>query len=170
MYQILHMATLKNTEWALAGSLTLILLSLWVVAKILAWHFSQGTSRECLSHVTIEVEGEVEHPGLYTVAKGTPVGEILRKARPNRYANLRTIDVEAPIVAEARFNIESLQRLTIHVTGAVTEPMEIEVLPGTRICQLRQRVSLNEDADLSFFKKKRLLADGEILVIPKKNS
>ncbi len=125
-----------------------------------------GTHAE-LVHVTIE--GFVDRPGVYDLPKGMPVGEALRKARPKRFADLRNIDLKRPITSSV-LKIEPLCSLQIHVMGEVTAPGTIEVEPGTRICQLKQKIALTPDADLTFFKKRKFVDDGDVIVVPcKKN-
>lgn len=160
--------SLRSTEWALAGSLLLVLLSLFVVAKIQAKHCSKGTDSISIALVTIQIAGFVERPGVFEVARGTPFEEVLRKARPKRFANLRGLDPMSPLLQSMELTIEPLQSLRVQVQGAVAKPELIEVAPGTRICHLKQIISLAESADLTFFKKRRLLADGDVIDIPEK--
>jgi len=159
---------LRSAEWALAGSMLLVLLSLFVVAKIQARQCSKGTDNVPIALVTIQISGFVENPGVFEVARGTPIGEVLRKARPKRFANLRGLDSISPILNSMELAIEPLQSLRVQVNGAVEKSELLEVPLGTRICHLKQNLSLAKSADVSFFKKRRLLSDGDVIEIPEK--
>lgn len=161
---------LRAAEWALAGSMLLILFSLFIIAKIQANQCSKGTESISIVLVTIHISGFVDNPGIFEVARGTPLEEVLRKARPKRFANLRALDPSLILSNSMELTIEPLQSLRVQIQGAVKKTEWIEIDPGTRICQLKQIVSLSEEADLTFFKKRRLLSDGEVLVIPGKIS
>ena len=157
---------LRVSEWIFAGSLVLILSSLWLVAKIQTWQYSKGTTSSPIELVSVQIEGFVKRPNVYEFPVGTPLREALRKARPKRFADLRCLDPMAPILGPMKLTIKSLQSVKIHITGAVAKNEILEVTPGTRICQLKERISLLQGADLSFFKKQRFVMDGEILEIP----
>jgi hypothetical protein len=148
--------------------LLLVLLSLFVIAKIQARQCSKGTDSIPIALVTIKIEGFVEHPGVFEVARGTPLEELLRKVRPKRFANLRDLDPLSPLLNSMELAIKPLQSLRVQVNGAVEKSELIEVAPGTRICHLKQIISLAESADLTFFKKRRLLSDEDVIEIPEK--
>jgi hypothetical protein len=118
--------------------------------------------------VTVEITGNVERPDAYEIASGTPRGEVLRLASPKRFADLRTVNVHLPVTQSMQLQIETLGTLQIQVTGAVQTPQMLEVDPGTRICHLKHKVVLADGADLTFFKKRRLLSDGDVVEIPVK--
>jgi hypothetical protein len=157
---------LRASEWILAGSFVLILLSLFAIAKIQAWQYGQGSECALVPIATVKIEGCVQRPGTYEFPVGTPLKEILHKARPDRFANLRSIDPEAVLIGALELTIPKLECLKISVTGAVAKNETIEVLPGTKLCQLKPKIALIEDTDLTFFKKRRLLVDGEVIEVP----
>jgi hypothetical protein len=158
----------RASEWILAGSFVLILLSLFAIAKIQAWQYGKGSECALVTFVPVKIEGCVKRPGTYEFPIGTPLKEILHKARPDRFANLRSIDPESVLVDALELTLPKLESLKISVTGAVAKNETIEVLPGTKLCQLKAKIALTEDADLTFFKKRRLLADGEVVNVPQK--
>jgi len=170
--QLPHMSSkdaitpLRAAEWALAGSLLLILLSLFVIAKIQARQCSKGTDSIPIVLVMIQITGFVEHPGVFEIARGTSLEEVLRKAKPKRFANLRGLDLRSPLSHSMELTIEPLQSLRVQIQGAVEKSELIEVVPGTRICHLKQIISLADSADLRFFKKRRLLSDGDVIDVP----
>jgi len=159
----------RASEWILAGSFMLILLSLFAIAKIQAWQYGKGSECALVAFATVKIEGCVQRPGTYEIPVGTPLKEILHKARPDRFANLRSIDPEAVLLGALDLIIPKLECLKISVAGAVAKNETIEVLPGTKLCQLKSKIALMEDADLTFFKKQRLLVDGEVIEVPYKH-
>jgi len=158
-------ASLRASEWVLSGGFLCILVSLWIIAKVQAWHYSKDSFLRP-PPVQVVVEGFVERPNVYEIPLGTPIGEVLRKAKPKRFANLRDLDREARVRGPMHLQIEPLQNLRIRVEGAVQEPGTIEVAAGTRVCQLRQKISSLPNADLTFFKQRRLLNDGDLVQVP----
>ena len=118
--------------------------------------------------VQLHIEGFVEKPGVYEFPAGTPIGEALRKAKPKRFADLRAIDPILPLAESRELKIEPLQNLRIHVRGAVINPETIEVEPGTRICHIKQKIQLSDEADLVFFKKRNYVSDGDVILVPHK--
>lgn len=159
----------RDSEWILAGSFFFILGSLFAIAKIQTCHYSSQTEAKPVVLVHVEVTGFVEHPDIYEVPVDTPLGAVLRKASPKRFANLRQLDPKSLITGSMQLVIEPLTSLKISVTGAVSKTEELEVPLGTRVCQLKKRIICTEETDLTFFKKRKLLADGEVVIVPKKN-
>jgi Na+-translocating ferredoxin:NAD+ oxidoreductase RnfC subunit len=156
---------LRSSEWLLTGSLILLLLSLLAIAKIKA--FRAGEARED-KLVTIEVfiNGHVKKPGVYAAKRGMPIGEVVKKAQPKKFADLRAVTFKEAVSSPLALTIKPLEELVIHVEGAVENPGPLLVSCGTRISDLKKILTLNREADLAFFKKKRLLQDGEIIKIP----
>lgn len=157
---------MRASEWILAGSFLLILLSLFAIAKMQAWQYSKGSECALVTLTTVKIEGCVQRPGTYEFPIGTPLKEILRKARPDRFADLRSIDFEAVLVSTLELTIPKLECLKISVTGAVAKNEILEVLPGTKLCQLKSKIALAENADCTFLKQRRLLVDGEVIEVP----
>ena len=154
---------IRLAEWLLTSSLLLIIGSLFAIAKI---HTSQLQSISVPKIVPVTIEGFVAKPGTYSIKIGTPLSEVLRKAKPKPLANLKSIDLSMRITAPLNLCIEELTELTICLEGAVVEPGFLKVPPGTKVCDLKKYKSL--DADPAFFKKRRRLKEGEIVVVPRK--
>ena len=159
--------SLRSSEWLLAASLSLILLSLFAIAKIQTTKLSFGSHRGP-AMVEVVIEGFVEKPGIYSFAIGTPLGDALRQAKPKRFANLRAIDVKAPVKEAIHLQIEQLKEVRVHVEGAVVNPGLIEVALGTRICDLKKMIAFTEDVEPSLLKQRRMVRDGETITFPSK--
>ena len=117
--------------------------------------------------VDVTIEGCVAKPGVYSVHIGTPLSEVLRKANPKPLADLKEIAPGARVTAPLSLRIEQITELTICLEGAVVAPGPFKVPPGTRICDLKKYKSI--DADPTFFRKRRRLKEGEVVVIPSQN-
>jgi hypothetical protein len=118
--------------------------------------------------VVVRVEGAVKRPGEYRVAMGTPLEQVLKKAKPFLEADLRGLSLKENIVDSKTIAIERLKTVIVWVTGAVVEEGEIELPVGSRISDLKGKIELKEEADKSFLKRKRKLKNGEKIEVPKK--
>lgn len=160
---------LRSSEWILAGSLSFLLLSVIVVSKIRSSQLTLDLPPKA-PEIDVVIDGFVAKPGVYQIAAGAPLGEVLRKARPKRFADLSSLDLNALVKEPVHHKIGKLEVLRVSLEGAITNPGVIEVPVGSRICDLKKFISLSQEADASFLKKRRLLKEGEKISIPiKKN-
>lgn len=159
---------LRSSEWILTGSLFLLLLSLLAIAKIKATQVGDPLERKIVT-LDVSIDGHVKKPGVYAVARGTPIGEALKKAHPKKFADLRAIPLKDPISHPLCLHVEPLRELTVQVVGAIENPGQFRVAPGTRIADLKKFLSLAANADRAYFKKKRMVQDGETIKIPQKH-
>lgn len=159
--------SLRSSEWFLVGSLLLVMASLVLVAKVNA-HRASAVVLAQVPEVVVAIDGAVAKPGEYAVRKGSRIEEIVRKARPKPYANLKKLGVDERVEGPLSLHIEELSEIVVSVNGAVKEPMQLVLPAGSRLCDLRSKISLTTEADKSFFRRRRLLKDGEKIEIPKK--
>lgn len=163
--------SLRSSEWVLVGSLLLIFASLLFIAKITAIRSSSFLETRTLpSHplCPIRIEGAVKKPGTYSVLPGTPLKKVLAKSQPHRFADLRSLDMTARVEGPLEIHLNELTAISIQIEGAVPVPFTISLPVGTKVSDLRTKIALNAEADLSIFKSRRLLKDGEILKVPEK--
>jgi hypothetical protein len=158
---------LRSSEWLLTGSLLILLICLVVVSKTRASQVILPRARE-VTMVDVSIDGHVKKPGLYPTALGTPIGAALKKAGLKKNADLRSISLKEPILQPLSITIEYLKELSIFVEGEVQNPGNFQVPYGSRISDLKKILQLSSNADSAFFKKKRLLQDGETISVPKK--
>ena len=162
---------IKSSEWILVGSLLLIMASLVLIAKVNAYRVATTISEKDLKQeeILVSISGAVEKPGDYTVLlSGTTYGEVVRKARPKPFADLKKISLKEPIEAPVSLVIEELTEVKISLRGAVVKPIELTVPAGSRICDLRSKISLTAEADKAFFRRRKLLKEGDVIEVPKK--
>lgn len=123
--------------------------------------------REAASPVEIVISGEVAHPGTFSALPGTRLGDLVKKSRPKRFADLTDIDLDSPVEKALELQIPLLSEISVRVEGAVAAPIELKLPPGSRICDLKPKIECEEDANPQFFKRRRLLKNGETVLVPK---
>lgn len=160
--------SLQSSEWVLVVSLLIIMTSLVVIAKVNAYRAASTLSAKELQieEILVTVSGAVAKPGEYRVPAGTLVEAVLRKARPKPYANLKDL----PTTVEAPLNlfVDELREITVFVQGAVQEPMQLTLPAKSRVSDLKSKVVLSAEADKRFFRRRRMLKEGEKIEVPKK--
>lgn len=162
--------SLNVSEWVISGSLILILLSLLLIS-----HFHQHRKKLQISaikesvesQIDIEISGEVSRPGVFSVVPGTRIGDLIKKSRPKRYADLSSIDLDSPALVACELIIPQLKELNVKIEGAVAVPIVLKMPIGSRISDLKSKIQSEQDADLGFFKRRRLLKNEEIITIPR---
>lgn len=139
-----------------------------LVAKWSAFQAASSISRGDLQmrEAVVSVSGAVKKPGDYRVLVGTPFSNVLKKAKPLPLANVGDFPgfVEGDIVLV----LNEIQEIVVTVQGAVASPGGVKIPIGSRVCDLKSKIVLAEDADEGFFRGKRKLKNGEILTIPHK--
>ncbi|MDE3045621.1 MAG: SLBB domain-containing protein, partial [Verrucomicrobiota bacterium] len=127
--------TLRLAEWLLTITLLLLIATLFTIAKIHSCLLGAPLARPPL--IEVSVEGQVTYPGVYSIEKGTPLEEVLRKVKPKRLANLKEIQPGARVLEPLHLVIGELTELAVRLEGAVQEPGEVRVPIGSRISDLK---------------------------------
>ena len=161
--------SLRSSEWVLTGSLFFLFFTIAAISKIKASKTNSERKAEIIM-VDVSIEGHVKKPGIYSVAKGTPVQTVLKKAIPKKNADIQSLPFKENISHSCSINVPCLQELSIRIEGELQNPGLFHVAVGTRISDLKQLVLLTPDADKKYFKKRRQLEDGETLIIPQKKA
>ncbi len=131
------------SEWVISGSLVLILASLLLISqfhehrkKLQLAAFSEKIERP----ISIAISGEVSCPGVFSVEPGTRVGDLVKKCRPKRYADLSGIDLDRPVEIACEMLIPQLTAITVKIEGAVAELIELTLPIGSRVSDLKSKV------------------------------
>lgn len=160
---------LKLSEWIFFFFYTSTLVALYVIAKCNSYRaldsFKQKPHRE---NICIEISGWVRKPGIYSIEANDSLAKVLRLAKPKPFADLSQIDEKEILKKSCHLIIQRKEKIQIQVEGAVKEKVVLEISAGSRICDLKKIVALTPDANLNFFKSRKLLKDREVLKIPKK--
>lgn len=158
----------SRSSWLLVGSLILFMASLVVLSQVNAYRARSILNEVGVADVWVEIEGAVHKPGRYLIPVGMTVGQALKKARPKVLANVDALDLKKNIDSPLTLTVEEWSRVKVRVEGEVLEAVELELAAGERISDLRTKVSLTPMADKTFFRKKRVLKNGDVIVVPKK--
>lgn len=150
-------------------SLLLILAALVVISQVQRRRDAQfATTTPIQEKVAVTLTGAFSKPGTYWVQSGTTLGDVLKKGRPKRFADLRTYDLTCLIEAPLEVIVEELEEIVVYVEGAIEAPLELHLPTGTRLSDLKSKVSCLPEADITFFKGRRYLLDGERIIVPEK--
>ena len=162
--------TLRPTEWALAASLILFLSALVLIAKVNAYRASSAMSAAefVQEEILVTIDGAVKKPGQYTVLSGTTIEQALRKAKPTLDANLKVLPLKEIIDGPKHITVGELKEIRVFVAGEVAEPAEIVLPVRSRISDLKSKVIFTEETEKGFFRRRKLLKNGDKIVVPKK--
>lgn len=161
-------SSLQPSEWFIIYFFLALLASLIIIAKISSYKTGKLLGQEALiQSVLVEVAGEVQRPGIYTVRKGSSCREVLKKARPKKFADLSKIDLDAE--APSILVIQPLETIRVFVAGSGVDVLSEWILkPGARVSDLKSKIRLTEDADLSSLQSRRMLLNGETIFVEKR--
>jgi hypothetical protein len=165
--------SLEFTEWILAFCIVVVLASFLIIARLHEQKKNvqlEEFLKEKKEVFKIAISGEVLHPGVFSCQAGARLGDAVKKSRPKRFADLQGLDLDSPVKSSLEIVIPKLTQVSIRVVGAVVEPIELSLPPGSRISDLKTKVACKEGADLKFFKRQRLLKHGETIEVPERIS
>jgi hypothetical protein len=163
---------LNKSEWMvvltlilLMGMLTFVSHRHWLSANPISYSNSVSITDLEDSQVHVWVEGAVERPGGYHVAKGSKIQDVLLLAKPAQNADLKKISPAKKIKEGQVIKIPRLEYLTIYLEGAVDESGPLIVPKGTTRSDLLSLVHFKKEADLEQLKSKKRLKEGERVVV-----
>lgn len=163
----------RSFEWRVTSVLIAIMISLVVISKFNIYKtncYSCDSRKISDEKIAVEISGAVAKPGVYEVRMGSPIKKILAKARPKPNANLRDIDLEAPVNASTTLEIQSLETIKVRIYFEKEFLQELEIAHSTRLSELKSKIQLPKGANLTTFKSRRLLKDGEVISLSRSNS
>jgi len=163
-------ASLQRSEWVFFFTLLALIVVSISVAKLSSYRnleLLQAWESEAQKNpVWVEISGHVRHPGRYKLESGKPLATAIRKAGPKPFADLSGIDQRRMLTEDFTLEIHPLEKIKVEVVGCVKEKVELELLPGSAISDLKGKIELTPDADRGFLRKKRKLKNGEVVAIP----
>lgn len=162
--------SLNSSEWTLLSIFFLIIASLIFISKVNTSRAADtiGQIEEKQTQILVTIEGAVKKPGQYWVSEGTLVKTALRKALPNSYADLRALPLKEIITQPLHLTVTELQEVKVSVGGAILEPLELVMPVGSRIFDLKSKITFTPETDKRFFRRRKLLKDGDKIEVPKK--
>ena len=157
-------------ESTIAASLLILIASFILVAKISSHKApSKFPFKELLPEtVLVSISGAVKKPGDYSFPAGTTIEQALRKARPSPDANLDLLPLKKIIDAPLHIFVEELKEIQVAVRGAIAKPIQITLPVRSRISDLKSKVIFTEETEKAFFRRRKLLKNGDEIVVPKK--
>ena len=163
--------SLQSSEWILALSLLAILASSILIAKVNVYRATTAIAEADLKPVeavAVLIEGAVQRPGTYQVIPGTLTRTVLKKAGLKRHADLNGIDVTKRIEEATHLTIQEISEIEVAIGGEVVLPTQLRLPIGARVCDLKSKIQLTEQANPACLKSRRQLKNGEFFEIPKK--
>jgi|GEM_PF-5412329 len=157
-------------EWFFLIAIFGIILSL----SLFSYFSSQNTSHLLDSEkffiqesekITIDIQGEVEKPGLYNVVKGSYLIEGVLRSKPKRFANIDEISKDKKIFESMTVKIGILEFVSIELKGAVKKPGKFLLPIKTRLSDLAKMDIFLSDANLLSLKSRRYLKNHEVVVV-----
>lgn len=121
--------------------------------------------------IVVAVSGAVALPGLYTVPKEYALPTLLSLSQPLPDADLsKDLKLSHPTSADVdcwALHIPSQSFVTVVLAGAVAKPGFYRFPKGSRISDIAAIVPLAPHAASSWLKRRRLIRDGETIIVPK---
>jgi SLBB domain len=115
----------------------------------------------------IKIEGQVENPGYYRLPLHASLKDALEQARPLPTADLSQISWRRKLRDGQTLHIPERHPITIQLTGAVLNPGPLQIMSGTRCCELPDELNVLPEADVRPIRRKRhFLQDGEVIEVP----
>ena len=162
--------SLRTYEWLLFFALSFLLIASLVVSKKTSYRALQKLHKQQVlfpkGNIQVEITGCVKKPGIYEVPPGTTLRTLLRKAKPKALADLEALRVAQVLENSCAICIPALEKISIEVCGAIRESKTLSLAAGSRLSDLKDKIALAQDADISIFKRRRLLKNHEKIFIP----
>lgn len=122
---------------------------------------------EEITVLQVKIEGQVAKPGLYRLPLHTTLKELLKQAEPLASADLSQLNWRRRLRNGQTIHIPKRYSITIHLTGAVEQPGPLEILSGTRYCELADQLLALPNADLKAMRKRTsFVQEGECIEVP----
>jgi len=158
-------------EWCIIVLFCFILLSLGAIAMLRQKPvMAAALPSENITEVPvllIRVEGQVAKPGLHRLPLTAKLKQLLDEVQPLPTADLSQLNYRKRLRDGQTVIIPERKKITIQISGAVQSPGNLEILSGTRCCELADQIQALPDADLKAMKRKRrYIQDGDLVEVP----
>lgn len=120
-----------------------------------------------ITALQVKIEGQVAHPGSYQLPLHATLKQLLEQAQPLPSADLSQLNWRRKLRDGQTLHIPERRLMTINVAGAVQQPGPLQILSGTRCCELVDQLQVLPEADLTALRKKRsFLQEGDLIEVP----
>lgn len=118
----------------------------------------------------VKIEGQVVKPGLYRLPLHATLRELLIQAEPLASADLSQLNLRRRLRNNQTVHVPERYIMTVYLTGAIEQSGPLEILSGTRYCDLVDELSVLPNADLQTIRKKKsFIPKGDCINIPFQN-
>lgn len=119
----------------------------------------------------VKIEGQVAKPGFYRLPLNATLKQLLDQAQPLSSADLSQLNWRRKLRDGQILRVPERHPITIYIAGAVQEPGPLQILSGTRYCELVDQLQVLLDADLkALSKKKGFVQEGDLIKVPAKKN
>lgn len=158
-------------EWVIILLFCLILATLAAFAmgksKAKAPRLEMLPVTEEISFLQVRIEGAVQYPGLHQVPLRSTVKELLAKGKPLDSADLSQLNYRRQLRDGQVIHIPERRPITIQIKGAVKEPGSLQILSGTRYCELMNEIKTTPEANTKGLCKRRsFIQEGTSIDVP----
>ncbi len=117
------------------------------------------------SDMEVFIEGEVEAPGKYLVKRGSKIEDLVALAVPKTTADLKGVKLKNLLKKGQCIKVSCIKMIKIYLKFYDGKLEELTVPKSSKFTDLPIIYSFKEEVDVSKFMKKRLLKDGETIVV-----
>lgn len=161
--------SISYSEWLVVSFFLILISSLIIIAKLSSWKVNAYISElRPEETILVQVSGEVVRAGGYEMPAGSLCRDLLQKISLKRFADISQIDPEAQIPPS--LTIPRLERVHVRIEVEGVGSQELFLPLGTRVSELKSKVALDPMSDLTPFCSRRMLLDGEVLLVKKRKS
>jgi|GEM_PF-4371561 len=115
----------------------------------------------------IKVYGQVAKPGVYRFPIHATMQDVLARAQPLSSADLSSLNGRRKLRDGQTIRIPERHLITIYTAGAVQHPGAMQILSGTRYCELADQLDILPEADLKGMRKKTsFVSEGDVVNVP----
>jgi hypothetical protein len=160
--------SLTRSEWIFGFGIAIILVSFLIISKRTGFeslrylHYAPRAAKP----ITVNIQGAVHKPGACVVPSDSTLRFVLRKARLRPDADLSNLDLDSILADCSEVVIPALNQISIAVSGCVEQEGAVTLAAGSRICDLKGKVTLTTDADSAFLHRRKILKNHETVQIP----
>lgn len=157
---------LEPKEWLFLTAVLGFLLTLSTISIISSRgaEFALKSPKYQAKRISIQIDGDVKKPGTYSFQDKVSRDEILKKAKPNIYADLSSLSQEYS--ESTTIIVPKLQKIQISIEREGRDIIFLELPLESRVSDLKKIVEI-APSERDFFKSRRLLRDGEKIHFPR---
>lgn len=151
------------------------ILGFLITLATISWLSSKGAESLLASNQVrqsktfeIQIDGEIKNPGAYTLHSKITLKDLLKKAKPLRYADLSGFNLYQVLSESAHLVIPKLSSIQIFLEIEGISTIALDMPLRSRFYELRDQEELKSvQVEGDFYKSRRLLRHGEKIHFPR---